>query len=81
MNLLAEEFFLVAYPAQAKSANSSKCWNWYRPGDQCRGQGEPSLIAGIAQQIMTDYPIVHSQIYDNVKRNGPELLSRCQIRF
>jgi poly(hydroxyalkanoate) depolymerase family esterase len=64
MNLLAEEFsFLVAYPAQPKSANPSKCWNWFRPGDQCRGQGEPALIAGIAQQIAKDFPIVCSQIY------------------
>ena len=64
MNLLAEEFgFLVAYPAQPKSANPSKCWNWFRPGDQCRGQGEPALMAGMAQQIATDFPIVRSQIY------------------
>ena len=64
MNLLAEEFgFLVAYPAQPKSSNPSKCWNWFRPGDQRRGQGEPALIAGIAQQIAKDYPIARSQIY------------------
>src|SRR5688572_31406994 len=64
MNLLAEEFgFLVAYPAQPKSANPSKCWNWFRPGDQCRGQGEPAVMAGIAQQIATDFPIARSQIY------------------
>ena len=64
MNLLAEEFgFLVAYPAQPKSANLSKCWNWFRPGDQCRGQGEPALMAGMARQIATDFPIVRSQIY------------------
>ena len=56
MNLLAEEFgFLVAYPAQPKSSNPSKCWNWFRPGDQRRDQGEPALIAGIAQQIAKDY--------------------------
>jgi poly(hydroxyalkanoate) depolymerase family esterase len=64
MNLLAEEFgFLVAYPAQPKSSNPSKCWNWFRPGDQRRGQGEPALIAGIALQIAKDYPIARSQIY------------------
>ncbi len=64
MNLLAEEFgFLAAYPAQAKSSNPSKCWNWFRPGDQRRGEGEPALIAGIAQQIAKDYPIARSQIY------------------
>jgi poly(hydroxyalkanoate) depolymerase family esterase len=64
MNLLAEEFgFLVAYPAQPKSSNPSKCWNWFRPGDQRRGQGEPALIAGIAQQIAKDYPVAPAQIY------------------
>jgi poly(hydroxyalkanoate) depolymerase family esterase len=64
MNLLAEEFgFLVAYPAQPKSSNPSKCWNWFRPGDQRRGEGEPALIAGIAQQIAKDHAIARSQIY------------------
>ena len=64
INLLAEEFgFLVAYPAQPKSSNPSKCWNWFRPGDQRRGQGEPALISGIAQQVAKDYAIARSQIY------------------
>ncbi len=64
MNLLAEEFgFLVAYPAQPKSSNPSKCWNWFRPGDQRRGQGEPSLIAGIAGQIAKDHAVARAQIY------------------
>jgi poly(3-hydroxybutyrate) depolymerase len=40
MNLNAEDHnCFVAYPAQAASANASKCWNWFRPGDQERGQG------------------------------------------
>jgi poly(hydroxyalkanoate) depolymerase family esterase len=64
MNLLAEEFgFLVAYPAQPKSSNASKCWNWFRPGDQRRGQGEPAVIAGIDRQIAQDLPVARAQIY------------------
>jgi poly(hydroxyalkanoate) depolymerase family esterase len=55
MNELAEEQkFLVAYPNQSSAANGSKCWNWFKPEDQARGRGEPSLIAGIAREILRD---------------------------
>ncbi len=58
MNHLAEEQgFLVAYPAQARSANISKCWNWFNAANQRRDHGEPSLIAGITQRIMHDFAV------------------------
>jgi poly(hydroxyalkanoate) depolymerase family esterase len=64
MNVIAEEqTCLVVYPAQARDANPAKCWNWFRPSDQRRGQGEPSLIAGITRDVMRQYVVDAQRVY------------------
>ena len=64
MNQVAEEMgCFVAYPEQTAGANHSKCWNWFNAIDQQHGQGEPSIIAGIAQQIIDEYPVNERQVY------------------
>jgi poly(hydroxyalkanoate) depolymerase family esterase len=64
MNAVAEEMqCFVVYPEQSKSANNTKCWNWFNALDQQRDQGEPSLIAGIAQHIIASYPVDRRRVY------------------
>jgi poly(hydroxyalkanoate) depolymerase family esterase len=64
MNVLAEQHgFLVIYPAQAASANGSKCWNWFRSEDQRRDRGEPALIAGITREVVANYHVDERRIF------------------
>jgi len=64
MNTLASERGLfVLYPAQAPRSNAHKCWNWFMPGDQRRGHGEPALIAGMVRHVMQTHTIDADRVY------------------
>jgi poly(hydroxyalkanoate) depolymerase family esterase len=64
MNELAEEqTFLAVYPGQPQSANMQKCWNWFNASDQKREGGEPSLIAGIAREVIREFSADPTRVY------------------
>jgi len=64
MNAIAEEQgFFVLYPAQMESANQTRCWNWFHAAHQQRDQGEPSIIAGMTQEVIRSYNIDARRVY------------------
>jgi poly(hydroxyalkanoate) depolymerase family esterase len=64
MNRLAEEQgFLVLYPEQAASGNTSKCWNWFQPQDQQRDKGEPSLLAGMVGEVARAHDVDERRVF------------------
>ena len=63
MRLRKNSALIVAYPEQTAAANASKCWNWFKPGDQSRDRGEPSIIAAITQQVMRDVVVDPARVF------------------
>ena len=64
MNELAQaQGFRVLYPAQPPRSNASRCWNWFQPGDQKRGGGEPALLAAITRHVMQTHAVDPQRVY------------------
>lgn len=64
MNRVAEEAGLVVvYPEQTRAENSMGCWNWFRPGDQNRGAGEPALLAGLARAAAEAHGVPETGVF------------------
>jgi len=55
--------FLVAYPDEPTSDNAEKCWNWFVPADQTRGNGEPAVLAGIVSDVAKDYTVDPKRVF------------------
>jgi poly(hydroxyalkanoate) depolymerase family esterase len=64
MNVLAEKHGLaIAYPAQTSGNNAAACWNWFRPGDQKRGAGEPALLASLTRKLTRELGLERDAVF------------------
>ncbi|UCU99284.1 alpha/beta hydrolase family esterase [Acidovorax radicis] len=54
---------LVLYPEQPHSANPNGCWNWFRPGDQHRGSGEPALLVAMLHDVVARHSVDAQRVY------------------
>lgn len=55
--------WMVLYPEQPAAFNVTKCWNWFDPAHQGRDAGEPSIIAGMTQQVIADHGGDQGSVY------------------
>ena len=63
MNAVAQrEGLLVVYPEQSRSANMSRCWNWFLAQNQGRDRGEAAAIAAVIQAEMTQHGIAPGRV-------------------
>ena len=64
MNALAEKHGLaIAYPGQNRSHNAASCWNWFKPGDQVRGAGEPAILASLARKLTKELGLGRDAVF------------------
>jgi poly(hydroxyalkanoate) depolymerase family esterase len=55
--------FLVLYPEQPDVINPARCWRWFAPEHQGRGEGEPALIAALARRVADEHRADPRRIY------------------
>ncbi|MDP3525768.1 MAG: PHB depolymerase family esterase [Hoeflea sp.] len=64
MNALAEKHGLaIAYPAQTRGHNAAACWNWFRPGNQRRGAGEPAILASLTRKLTREFNLERDRVF------------------
>lgn len=55
--------FLLVFPEQTTANNSSKCFNWFQPGDTRRGQGEAASVRQMVAHAVSAYGADPERVY------------------
>lgn len=53
----------VLYPAQSRRAHAQGCWHWYEAEHQRRGQGEPSILAGMVHAVVVRHGLDPQRVW------------------
>jgi poly(hydroxyalkanoate) depolymerase family esterase len=61
--LAAEKGCAVLWPAQSARANRNRCWNWFKPGHQSAGAGEPAAIAAAVRDAIDRHGLDPARVY------------------
>jgi poly(hydroxyalkanoate) depolymerase family esterase len=62
-DLADREGFLVLYPDQSQLRDPINCWRAKDPSQQIRGRGEPELIAGATEEVLSTYHADRSRVH------------------
>jgi len=55
--------FVVLYPEQSYQDNAWKCWNWFKPENQRRDDGEASILVGMTLETVRKYDLDASRVF------------------
>lgn len=55
--------FVLVYPEQNSSNNSSRCFNWFLTGDTARGQGEALSIKQMVDHAVSSYGVDRQRVF------------------
>lgn len=53
----------VLYPEQSEGAHPNRCWNWYEPAHQRRGEGEPAILQGMIREVVERYGMDGERVF------------------
>jgi poly(hydroxyalkanoate) depolymerase family esterase len=53
----------VLFPEQSAEANRGRCWQWFEPGHQQRGAGEPAILAGMVRKLVRQHRLDGRRVF------------------
>jgi len=54
---------VVIYAEQPATANPQRCWNWYDPAHQQRGDGEPAMLVAMLDSVTRAHAVDPGRVY------------------